>query len=279
MSEPEAGSDVGNLQCQRRAPERRLRPQRAEDLDLAPPTSPTTSWSSRRTDSERLQARGADDALGPDRTPRGSRSAASRRWAARRSTTSSSPTATCPPSASLGQVDGGWMQLMAGPERRAPDHRPRPSLGIAQRAFDDALAYVKERKQFGRPIGSFQTLKHRLADLATELECCAAAGLRRRAQGRGRPRPDAPPRGVDGEAEGHRDGEEGRAGGHADDGRLRLRDRVRHGAATSAPDAGRRRSTPAPARSSARSSRRPTGCSGAQKPTDSNARSRSGSSS
>jgi isovaleryl-CoA dehydrogenase len=28
-------------------------------------------------------------------------------------------------------------------------------LGIGQRAFDDALAYVKERKQFGRPIGSF----------------------------------------------------------------------------------------------------------------------------
>jgi len=45
-------------------------------------------------------------------------------------------------------------------------------LGIGQRAFDDVLAYVKERKQFGRPIGSFQTISHRLADLATELECC-----------------------------------------------------------------------------------------------------------
>ena len=44
-------------------------------------------------------------------------------------------------------------------------------LGIAQRAFDDALAYVKERKQFGRPIGSFQALQHRIADLATEIEC------------------------------------------------------------------------------------------------------------
>jgi alkylation response protein AidB-like acyl-CoA dehydrogenase len=43
-------------------------------------------------------------------------------------------------------------------------------LGIAQRAFDDALSYVKERKQFGRPIGSFQALQHRLADLATDLE-------------------------------------------------------------------------------------------------------------
>jgi alkylation response protein AidB-like acyl-CoA dehydrogenase len=43
-------------------------------------------------------------------------------------------------------------------------------LGIAQRAFDDALAYVKERRQFGRPIGSFQGLQHRLADMATDLE-------------------------------------------------------------------------------------------------------------
>jgi alkylation response protein AidB-like acyl-CoA dehydrogenase len=44
------------------------------------------------------------------------------------------------------------------------------ALGMAQRAFDDVLAYVKERRQFGRPIGTFQALGHRLADLATEIE-------------------------------------------------------------------------------------------------------------
>jgi alkylation response protein AidB-like acyl-CoA dehydrogenase len=43
---------------------------------------------------------------------------------------------------------------------------------MAERAFDDLLAYVREREQFGRPIGTFQALRHRLADLATELECC-----------------------------------------------------------------------------------------------------------
>ncbi len=74
------------------------------------------------------------------------------------------------PEGLLGQEGGGWLQLMAGlnVERLI---LAATALGIAQRAFDDALDYVKERKQFGRPIGSFQTLKHRIADLATELEC------------------------------------------------------------------------------------------------------------
>jgi alkylation response protein AidB-like acyl-CoA dehydrogenase len=69
----------------------------------------------------------------------------------------------------LGEAGGGWMQLMAGlnVERLILG---ATALGIAQRAFDDVLDYIKERKQFGRPIGSFQVLKHRIADLATELE-------------------------------------------------------------------------------------------------------------
>ena len=69
----------------------------------------------------------------------------------------------------LGQVDQGWTQLMAGlnTERLI---LAATMLGIGQRAFDDALAYAKERKQFGRPIGSFQALQHRFADLATDLE-------------------------------------------------------------------------------------------------------------
>ena len=69
----------------------------------------------------------------------------------------------------LGEVDHGWTQLMAGlnVERLI---LAATMLGIGQRAFDDALAYAKERKQFGRPIGSFQALQHRFADLATELE-------------------------------------------------------------------------------------------------------------
>jgi isovaleryl-CoA dehydrogenase len=76
-----------------------------------------------------------------------------------------------PESALLGQEGGAWMQLMAGlnVERLI---LAAMMLGAAERAFDDALAYIKEREQFGRPIGSFQAIKHRIADLATEIECC-----------------------------------------------------------------------------------------------------------
>ncbi len=44
------------------------------------------------------------------------------------------------------------------------------SLGGAQRALDEAVAYTKDRKQFGRAIADFQATQFRLADMATELE-------------------------------------------------------------------------------------------------------------
>lgn len=48
------------------------------------------------------------------------------------------------------------------------------TLGAAQSMFDRALAYSKERVQFNRVIGSFQGVKHTLADLVTMLEPCRA---------------------------------------------------------------------------------------------------------
>ena len=65
-------------------------------------------------------------------------------------------------------------------------------LGVMDAAFEVTLAYLKTRQQFGRPIGSFQTLQHRAADLkiqialtrasvesaAATLDCDASAALR-----------------------------------------------------------------------------------------------------
>ncbi|MGW2840299.1 acyl-CoA dehydrogenase family protein [Streptomyces sp. NPDC001493] len=75
-----------------------------------------------------------------------------------------------PADAVVGQVDSGWRQLMAGLNHERL-FLAANMLGLARRAFDDTVAYVREREQFGRPVGSFQALRHRIADLATEIEC------------------------------------------------------------------------------------------------------------
>ena len=48
-------------------------------------------------------------------------------------------------------------------------------LGGAQRALDMAVEYAKVRRQFDRPIGSFQAIKHRCADLLLEVESLRSA--------------------------------------------------------------------------------------------------------
>ena len=51
-------------------------------------------------------------------------------------------------------------------------------LGIAQHCFDETVEYLKERKQFGVPIGSFQALQHRAAQLYSEIEITRSAVLK-----------------------------------------------------------------------------------------------------
>jgi alkylation response protein AidB-like acyl-CoA dehydrogenase len=48
------------------------------------------------------------------------------------------------------------------------------SLGGAQRCLDEAIAYTKDRQQFGKPIADFQNTQFTLADMATELEAARA---------------------------------------------------------------------------------------------------------
>ena len=58
----------------------------------------------------------------------------------------------------MSNLDGGRIGIAA------------QGLGIARAAFDAAVAYVKQRQQFGRPIADFQAVQFMLADMATRIE-------------------------------------------------------------------------------------------------------------
>jgi len=78
-----------------------------------------------------------------------------------------------PESAVVGAEGGAWKQLMAGLNGERIVCAAQ-GLGMAQRTFDDLLAYVLQREQFGSAIGSFQAVRHRIADLAIEIEAARA---------------------------------------------------------------------------------------------------------
>ena len=59
---------------------------------------------------------------------------------------------------SLRILDGGRISIAA------------LSVGIAQGAYEAALRYSKQRKQFGRPISEFQAIQHKLSDMATNID-------------------------------------------------------------------------------------------------------------
>lgn len=74
----------------------------------------------------------------------------------------------------LGTLDGGMTVLdavlSAGRGIAAAE-----LLGAGAQAFEDTVAYIKERKQFGMIIGEFQALQHRSSHLYSELELCRSA--------------------------------------------------------------------------------------------------------
>ncbi|MFJ3802721.1 acyl-CoA dehydrogenase family protein [Streptomyces sp. NPDC090088] len=68
----------------------------------------------------------------------------------------------------------GW-DLVAEVLDRAAVALAAEQVGVASRALDMAVEYAKVRHQFGRPIGSFQAVKHLLADVLLEVESARAA--------------------------------------------------------------------------------------------------------
>jgi alkylation response protein AidB-like acyl-CoA dehydrogenase len=71
----------------------------------------------------------------------------------------------------VGEVNQGFKVAMATLDRSRLGVAAQ-ALGIAQGATDYAAAYARERKQFGKPINSFQAIQFKLADMETQ---CAAA--------------------------------------------------------------------------------------------------------
>ena len=69
----------------------------------------------------------------------------------------------------VGGENKGWEYLLSGLQVERVCSAAG-NCGAAQAVVDLALQYAKERKQFGRPIGSFQAIAHMLADMQTEVE-------------------------------------------------------------------------------------------------------------
>ena len=74
----------------------------------------------------------------------------------------------------LGRVDGGADPLEAVLDR-ARAGLAAEMLGSSSEAFERTVQYLKDRKQFGVPIGSFQALKHRAAHMFCEVEVTRSA--------------------------------------------------------------------------------------------------------
>jgi alkylation response protein AidB-like acyl-CoA dehydrogenase len=74
-----------------------------------------------------------------------------------------------PASALVGEENKGFYGAMADLEV-ARAHTAARSIGLARGALEDSIAYVAQREQFGRPIGEFQAIRFKIAEMATQVE-------------------------------------------------------------------------------------------------------------
>jgi alkylation response protein AidB-like acyl-CoA dehydrogenase len=74
----------------------------------------------------------------------------------------------------LGEVDRGWPKLERGLQK-ATAMLTAECVGGAQKVLDMSVEYAKVRVQFGRPIGSFQAVKHKCADMLVDVEMARSA--------------------------------------------------------------------------------------------------------
>ncbi len=76
----------------------------------------------------------------------------------------------------LGPLDGGW-DVLEGALNAGRAALAAEMLGASERSFEMTMDYIKERKQFGVHVGSFQGLQHRAAHLYSEIELVKSAVL------------------------------------------------------------------------------------------------------
>ena len=82
-----------------------------------------------------------------------------------------------PPDRLIGGENKGWECILSGLQAERVV-AAACDCGSARGALDMAVNYAKERKQFGRPIGSFQAIAHMLADLEAQVEAAWALTLK-----------------------------------------------------------------------------------------------------
>jgi len=85
--------------------------------------------------------------------------------------------ARIPPDRLIGGENKGWDCILSGLQAERVV-AAACDCGSARGALDMAVNYAKERKQFGRPIGSFQAIAHMLADLEAQVEAAWALTLK-----------------------------------------------------------------------------------------------------
>jgi acyl-CoA dehydrogenase len=74
--------------------------------------------------------------------------------------------------------EGEGLRLTLGPIQASRASMATHAVGLAQAAIDAAVLYVKDRQQFGRPIGSFQLVQGALADMIAETDAARLLAYR-----------------------------------------------------------------------------------------------------
>ena len=210
VSEPDAGSDVAGDEDARRLrrSEGRVGDQRPEDVDLERRHRQRprrrrgrSTRRSARADRRRSSCRrGRRDCGRAPSSRRGHPRLAHRRGV-------SSTTCACRARACSAARRGSTPSWRARARVRAPASRPRSStfeatrpsvgamaLGTARAAYEWALDYAKERKQFGRAIIENQAISFMLANMKTEIDAREAARLARGVDGARTASRSSPPR-------------------------------------------------------------------------------------